>query len=278
MKKIVFAFLLILICASLLLSCNNADSDNIPDTDTISHSGYEAGFTMLRYNWSGYGIGQKEISACDLSDAIIDCLSNLQETGSVTPKISNDTVNEFTGELPIERGTVWIECEALGLFRLNPEMTEICKVKTHLGKGKVLQITDTLKELLRQAWYYHPYDYWSGAYENGTVSLQQEYKSDSVVEWVEIESIHIENEHHSENNKISLHIRANESKAVKVCLKSYQSDDNLGSIETKEIELINGDVTTVDFTFNGFYNDPYWVSITIDNTKINLEIDPKSTK
>ena len=248
------------------------DPDNIPD------SGYEAGFKMLRYNWDGYGIGQKEIYTCDLGYAIIDCLSKLEETGDVMPKISEEVVNEFTGELPITRGTVWIECGSVGLFRLNPEMTEICKVQTHLGEGKVLQMTDTLKELLRQAWYYHPYDYWSGTYENGTVSLQQIYKSYSAVECVEIESIHIENEHHSENNKITLRIQAKESKTVSVRLESYQSDDNLGSFETKEIELLNGDETTVEFTFYGFYDYSYWVSITIDNTKINLTINPKDAK
>lgn len=244
------------------------------DPDSIPHTGTEVGFKILRYNWIGEGIGQKEIYACDLGYAIIDSLSKLQETGDIIPQISEDEINEFTGELPIARGTVWIDCGSVGLFRLNPEMTEICKVQTHLGEGKVLQMTDTLSELLVQAWYYHPYDYWSGTYKNGAVTLRQIYKNDSVIEWVEIESIHIENKIDSKNNKITLRIRANESETVTARLESYQSDDNLGSMDAKKISLAKGEETTVEFTFSGF-NYTYWVSIMIDNTRIVLTINPK---
>ena len=206
--------------------------------------------------------------------AIIDCLSALQETGDVIPQISEDTVDEFSLELPVAKGTVWIECGSVGLFRLNPEITEICKVQTHLGEGRVLQMSDTLKELLYQAYYYHPYDYWSGSYENGTVALQQIYKNDSAVEWVAIENIRIENEFHSENNQITLRILAADTQTVNVCLDSYQSDDNRGSSYSKEIALVRGEEATVELAFYGFYSCGYWVSITIDNTKINLTVDP----
>lgn len=241
----------------------------------IPHSGYEAGFKMLRYNWDGYGIVTKEIYTCDLGYSIIDCLSELQETGEIIPKISDDVINDFVCDLPIRRGTVWIDCGSVGLFRLNPKMTEICAVESHLGEGKVLEMTDTLKGLLRQAWYYHPYDCWNGSYENGTVTLEQVYKKYSAVEWIAIENIHIENVHHSENNQITLRILASETKTANICLKSYQSNDNLGSFDSKEIELVSGEEMTVDFTFYGFYNYTYWVSITIDNTKIDLSINPK---
>lgn len=246
------------------------------DPDIEFESVGESGIEMLRYSWDGYGVSQKEIDTCDLGYAIIDCLSGLLETGDVIPKISDEAVNKHTGELPVARGTVWIECGSIGLFRLNPEMTEICKVQTHLGEGKVLQMTDTLKELLRQAWYYHPYDYWSGAYENGTVTLQQVYKnSNSAVEWVAIDNIHIENVHHSKNNQIVLRIQGAKNQAATARLESYQSSDNLGSFESKNIRLDSDEETTVKFTFSGFYNYTYWVSITIDNTKIKLAINPK---
>lgn len=244
------------------------------DPDKISHSGTETGFRMLRYNWDGYGIGQKEIRNCDLGYAIIDCLSDLKETGELLPKISDDAVNEFAGILPITSGTVWIECGDVGLFRLDPEMREICKVQTHLGEGRRLQMTETLQELLWQAWYYHPYDYWSGVYENGEGTVQPIYKAASAVEWVTLESISVENEIGSENNTLTLRIRANESKRVEACLESYQSDDNRGSYELKEIELVNGGDTVVTFTFTGFYPHSYRVSVVIDNTKIVLTINP----
>jgi hypothetical protein len=169
---------------------------------------------------------------------------------------------------------VWLECGSVGLFRLNPEMTEICKVQTFLGEGKVLQMTDTLKELLVQAWNYHPSDYWTGSYKNGKVALQQVYKRDSAVEWVEIESIHIDNTVKSQNNTITLRIRANESKIVVPSILSYHSNDNLGSSDYKELELVNGEETTLEFTFVGFYGYSYSVLVDVDNTRILLSINP----
>ena len=248
------------------------------DTDNISDSSPETGFQMLRYNWDGYGIGQKEIQNCDLGYAIIDCLSKLGETGDVIPTISEDTIDQLTVvDLPITKGTVWIECGSVGMFRLNPEMTEICKVQTHLGEGRVLQMTDTLKELLSQAWYYHPNDYWSASYKNGTVTLEQIYRTTSAVDWVEIENIHIENVHHSDNNQITLRIQAAKTQTVTVSLQSYQSNDNLGGGDSKTIELVSGEETTVDLAFWGFYNCTYQVSIKIDNTRIHLTVDPRNS-
>ena len=245
------------------------------DRDSITYSGIETGFMMLRHNWDGYSIGRKEVKDCDLGYAILDCLSKLSETGEVIPKISDDIIDEFSKELPTERGTVWLECGSVGLFRLDPSMTEICKVETHLGEGTVLKMTDTLEELLKQAWYYHPNDYWSGSYENGKITLNQLYKNTSAVEWLEIEKIFVENIHHAENNKITLRIEGAQSKTVKVKLQCYQSYDNLSIGDSKEIELISGEETIVELKFGGFYNHTYQLSITIDNTRINLTIDPK---
>ena len=262
-----FAVLSVIICVSLLFSCSG--SQEVIDDDPC--------LKMLRYSWDGYGVSTKEIDPCDLRDTIIDQLSALQETGNDIPKISNEKVYELSGELPTERGTVWLDCGKLGLFRLNPEMTEICRVKTHLGNGKEVQMTDELKELLYQAGYYHPNDCWSGSYENGEVTLNRVYEAESIVENVKIESVHIENVHHSKNNKITLVITSKENKVSKVSFQSYQSSDSLGSMGTKEIELIEGGDTSVELVFDGFYS-PYFLSITIDNTKVDLTIDPRESK
>ena len=111
--------------------------------------------------------------------------------------------------------------------------------------------------------------------ENGEISLNHIYESESAVEYVEIRSVEIENAPHSQNNKITLIIRSKENKTANIRCKSYQSSDNLGSTESKEIELIEGGETSVDFVFAGFYNTPYFLSITIDNTRIDFEIDPR---
>ena len=258
--------------ADKCLNCGNVRMYTDPDKEFNTEN--EAGLNMLRYSWDGYGVGKKKIYDCGLGYAIIECLSGLQETGDFIPEISEEEINAFTVELPVTKGTVWLECGSVGLFRLDPQMTEICKVQTHLGEGKVLQMTDTLKQLLELAWYYYPSDYWSGTYENGNVTLQQEYKNKSVVEWVRIENICIDSESHSKNNQISLRIMPASTQTVEVELTSYQSDDNLYDLYRKEIDLIDGEETVLDLEFYGNHRVKYSVVIKIDNTRINLLIKP----
>ncbi len=261
-------------CSKCGVTRKYTDPDNIPNID------FDTDFEIMCTQWGGY-ISSKTIPACDLGCAIIDCLTKLQETGAVVPKISDDTFNGYRTDTQVDVGTMWIDCQSIGLFRISPKNNEICKVQTHYGEGKALQMTDTLDELLHQAWCYYPNDYWSGSYKDGKESLRQVYKADSAVEWVAIESISIKNERRNNSNpkncKIKLCIGAKESKTVNACIQSYQSSDNLGSIETKSIELIKGKETTVELAFYGFYNWNYHVTITVDNTKIDLAIDPTNT-
>ena len=182
------------------------------NTRTYTDLGDEISFIMWRYNWDGWGVSGKHIYSGNLGDAIVEIVLNLEETGETMPKISDDIIvmyDEYLNYIPTERGTVWIDCGKAGLFRLDPSMSEICRVETHLGEGVALEMTDTLKELLRQAWYYAPYDYWDGTYNNGEVTLNRVYNGDSAIEWVEIESIHIENAYHTESNKIVFKLKKN---------------------------------------------------------------------
>ncbi len=241
---------------------------------TISTTTAKLPLYILRYNWDGDGVGQKPVYDDEFGRALVGSLAALKETGETVPKIADTPVDENTTTLPITRGTVWVECEGVGLFRLNPEMTEICRVETHLGAGRVLKMTDGLHEQLRQAWYYYPYDYWAGTYENGTVTLSQ--KSDfasTAISAVAVDRLYLENKHHSDNNRITLRFTASESKTVTVRLESSASSDDLGSFATKEVTLVKGKDTTVDFTFTGFYNARYFIDISVDNTKINLTIE-----
>ena len=246
------------------------------NTRTYTDLGDEISFIMWRYNWDGWGVSGKHIYSGNLGDAIVEIVLNLEETGETMPKISDDIIvmdDEYLSYIPTERGTVWIDCGRVGLFRLDPSMTEICRVETHLGEGVVLEMTETLKELLRQAWYYAPYDYWDGTYNNGEVTLNRVYNGDSAIEWVEIESIHIENAYHTESNKIVFKLKSSENKMVRYHFESYHSSDNFASKKSGYIELIKDEEVTLEISFAGFVDTRYWISLVIDNTSINLTIE-----
>ena len=246
------------------------------DTRTYTDLDDETSLIMWRYNWDGWGVSGKHIYSSKLGDDILESVLNLEETGEAIPKISDDIIvmdDIYLSYIPTERGTVWIDCGRVGLFRLDPSMTEICRVETHLGGGVVLEMTETLKELLRQAWYYAPYDYWDGTYSNGEVTLNRVYNGDSAIEWVEIESIHIENAYHTESNKIVFKLKSSENKMVRYHFESYHSSDNFASKKSGYIELIKDEEVTLEISFAGFVDTRYWISLVIDNTSINLTIE-----
>ena len=253
-------------CSKCDVTREYTDSENIPDVDA------ESNFKIIRID-AMYYITPKNVSSCDLAKAIVYCLSNLEETGEIVPKISDNSFDDFYSKLPhilselVTQGTRWIDCGSAGIFRLDPEMKEICKVEKHFGEGKALKMTETLRELLVCAEAYYPNDYWSGVCENGKATLRQVYKNDSAVESVAIKSMYVDSgSSFKNNNKITLTVKANETKTSCASIFSYHSADFFGSKDSKEIKLIKGKETTIEFTFTYAYN----VDITIDNTKIGL--------
>ncbi len=237
------------------------------------YSGTDAGVRFKQFHWDGYGIGQKDVFACDLAYELLGCLSSLQETGETEPKIGKDVpVDETTGSLPVPGGTMWLECGTAGMFRLSPDWTRICKVESHLGKGEVLEMTDTLKELLRQAWHYEPYDSWSGRYENGKVSLERVYEKDSAIASLRIGEFTAARSF-DEKGSLTLLLTGNEDKEITVTLRSQASDDNLAEGDFRTVALKKGKEVPVTLTFGGF-RWQYEVTVYADQTRLILTVMP----
>lgn len=152
----------------------------IESEDELTHSGYEVEIKLLQYTWDGWGISTKTVGACDVAYNIIDALKAMRENGETIPKISDDVFEIGGGQYPVERGTMWIESSGK-IYRLTPDLSQICLVETHFGEGKVLEITDEFKTNVNNAWYYAPYDYYKGTYNKGesTVELKSVFESGS---------------------------------------------------------------------------------------------------
>lgn len=61
---------------------------------------------LLRYNSSGDGVGVKEILPGELANSIIRMLKNAKSANRFFDKISDETVDENSGELPVYPGTM----------------------------------------------------------------------------------------------------------------------------------------------------------------------------
>ena len=238
-----------------------------------THSGYEVEVELFQYTWDGWGISTKTVGACDVAYNIIDALKAMKETGETVPKISDEVFEIGGGQYAAERGTMWIE-SGNKIYRLTPDLSQICLVETHFGEGKVLEITDAFKTNVNDAWHYAPYDYYKGTYNKGdyTVDLESVFKSGSTVQ-LSIKKIQIESGY-DPNNTITVELISSVDQEVNIKLHCQQSDDNLAAGDYRTVQLKKGEPTTVDLTFGGWPNFTYWVYIEADYTKAEITINP----
>ena len=236
-------------------------------------SGYEVEVELFQYTWDGWGISQKTVGACDVAYNIIDALKAMKETGETVPKISDEVFEIGGGQYAAERGTMWIE-SGNKIYRLTPDLSQICLVETHFGEGKVLEITDAFKTNVNNAWHYAPYDYYKGTYNKGdyTVDLESVFKSGSTVQ-LSIKKIQIESGYDPKNT-ITVELISSVDQEVNIKLHCQQSDDNLAVGDYRTVQLKKGEPTTVDLTFGGWPNFTYWVYIEADFTKAEITINP----
>ena len=241
--------------------------------DDLTHSGYEVEIKLFQYTWDGWGISTKTVGACDVAYNIIDALKAMKETRETVPKISDDVFEIGGGQYSAERGTMWIE-SAGKIYRLTPDLSQICLVETHFGEGKVLEITDEFKTNVNNAWHYAPYDYYKGTYNKGdyTVDLTSVFRSGSTVQ-LSIKKIQIESGY-DPNNTITVELISSVDQEVNIKLHCQQSDDNLAAGDYKTVQLKKGEPTTVDLTFGGWPNFTYWIYIEADFTKAEITINP----
>ncbi len=278
MKRTLSIILVVILCIPAFTRC-----DKEPDFYSVvsleipkeTDRGYSEEINLIRYDWSGYGVSYKTIEACSLSSDIIEIIASMSKTDEKSEKIADGSLDDYGNAPPVERGTSWVEIGSK-IYRLDPEMTEISIVERHLGEGKKLESDSDiarLGDLLHDAWYYHPYDYYSGSYDNSTgkISLDHMYEAESDVE-INVKSLSVEKEFNSVNS-IKLELISDIDQIVEMRLESAQSDDNLAAGDYKEISLTKNKPEAVELSFGG-WEYSYWITVTVDNTRINLRIEP----
>ncbi len=242
-----------------------------PDVDL---SQYRSTIKIATYTNRQYshGVFTKNIAPCETSERLAKALKELSETDETIEKISDQTVDESSKNLPVADGTLWIESDGL-LYRLTPDLSQICRVETHLGSGIVLKITREIQDDLKELKSHYPYNVYYGNYKNGnTLTLEHHFVMPTKVQ-VEVLDLNIVNEYHSESN-VTLKLFALEDCEITVRLDSYQSADNLGGGDQKTLQMSAGDNQIVKMGFGGFYNHHYSLDIFADKTLIQLHIDP----
>ncbi len=183
-----------------------SDNDGKTQPDTLGEESLtNADIKLMQHSWDGWGVSTKTIPASDITKSIIDWLAKMTGTGEIVAEISDEKVDEYSGELPISRGTMWLEVGSK-IYPITPALTEVCSVSTHLGEGRVLGITDKFKALVRDAWQYYPYNYYKGSYikSTGEMTIERAFAADSTI-GIKIKKIELE-EGRNPTNKITLEL------------------------------------------------------------------------
>ena len=108
--------------------------------------------------------------------------------------------------------------------------------------------------------------------EINEIKLNHVYNAPSTVQ-VQIKKVEIVNEY-DPKNKITLELISTVDQSVSISLLCSQSNDNLAYGDRKEIALTAEEPETVELTFSGWKDFSYWIDISVDNTRINLRIEP----
>lgn len=243
------------------------------------HSGYETHIEMMRYAWDSWGLNGKEIAFDEPAYSIIDALAGLKETGEIAPALSDETVDlpsmvGYNVGLSAPPGTMWIRSSGK-IYRLDPEMKQLCRVETYMGEGRVLEFTEELKHLIVCAWEYYPYDYYSGTFNEKTreLTLSNVYSKPSSVS-VRVTGIKLADEYDrvAKKNRITVELVSDRDQYVTVFAQCRQSEDNIGMGEQKQISMRAGEAKTVELAFSGWMEFNFQVSVTAGNTYVNIDI------
>ena len=163
------------------------------------------------------------------------------------------------------------------LYRIDPEMTQLCRVETFMGRGRVLELPESLRTLIRNAWYYYPYDYYSGTYDAGTgeLTVSHVYAAETSMT-VRVQSVELSDnaDPASLSDRITLELISDKDQYLVIDLTSRQSDDNLAVGNSKKLTFTAGEVRTLYMNFGGWTNYPFYVTVTADNTRVELRIVP----
>lgn len=185
------------------------------------------------------------------TEELIEKLLQASETGASVEKLSDKKITplhfeNFAEGLDIDRGTSWILVENV-MFRYIKDK-EFCKVETYMGDGKEIALSDELKEQLEIALYYAPTNTYLGTWENGNLEIKHVFEREQQVEFSIEEIVKLS----SKKYRIKYSLLSEEDQSVRLSLESQQSEDNIGSLDTKTVELKANEKQTLEFEFSGW--------------------------
>lgn len=242
-------------------------SDKVPDNVIYKDDSSNTDSIKI-YLYHQYGpdmyVDSKTVTGGTASN-IIDLLNQLEETGEIEATISDKEVDLdsfYIQDYPVDGGTMWVEAEET-LYRFGAK-GGICRVDKPLGEGVVLNYTAESWNAIRNAWYFWPYDYWRGTYENGVLEMTHSYAGESSVS-ATVKDIRVE----KLGSSIQLELVSDKTQTVKIRWES-SSGDQIGTVNSRSVLLFAGQKSNISLPFDDMKGSS--LEIKVDNTMLDILI------
>lgn len=262
-----------------LCGCRNTVvvSSEKPDVGSgYADSALSGELKLMQYNWNGSGVSTKTVDG-SAAGSVLSQLEQMEQTGETSPKIADGTLSEYQVyyQLPVERGTMWIETKK-ALYRVAPDLSQICRVESHFGQGDILKVTDRFRKELSGVWQYWPRDSYFGTCKEHTLTVEHVYAAETTVR-LKVRDMQVKNtydQNYSITSKITVEVTSSQDQTVEILLTCQQSDDNLGLGDCKRLEMKANKLQTVELLFSGWKDTPYWIYMNAGNAALSVNIYP----
>ena len=210
----------------------------------------------------------------DIAERIANGLEVAKMTSEKVDRIADGSpeLNDlYSNEYDVPFYTFWIEVGSR-VYRSTSNFDTLALVDGLYGEGYCIELDDELKKDIKDAWYYHPLDYYFGEYFNSTDRLQIEHKYEAYSS-VQLDVISIDADEIGYENSIVLEIVSDRDQSAGISLECTQGGCVVAGGDSEVITLKAGVPQRVTLDF-GAFDSRYYIYISIDNTYYQIMIHP----
>ena len=234
---------------------------------------------------AGYSRIRKKELADGWTQNLIETLLNAPETGASVEKLSDDEtipnslIDSYGTHLPVQQYTRWFILEDTMFRYIESPDSKLYRVENHLGAGKEVALSDELKEMLADAIWYAPTNYYTGTWSKDKFELKHTFSAEHDVDVSVNKITHTSDSTDGGKYTVRLTLQSQKDLSVNISYTAHFSEDNLGESDSTTVSLEAGKAKTIDIEFSQYKRHSFTLKMRIsaDNVPDNkIEIRVQS--
>lgn len=253
-------------------STNEVDETSVKDVESDA-------VVVIRRMHPFWGVLVDRTITGEVAENISKLLADAVPTGVTVPAIvegnADDIKEEDYERYGVESGTTWVEANGR-IYRFDKGYNLPAIVETYLGKGQELSCDESFARLLSDAWNYWPYDTYKVAVGPDIAPVEEAHiytaESDVVIKILSVKVVDLTARGFARTGELRFTVTSKTDSIVHCLLKCDQSDHNLGSEESIDLELSAGIPKEATLKFAPYDFVPV---LTAGNTKVIIDLKEK---